>query len=911
MRFELKDFQVGAVKELYDVMRASCEGYYEHSTGTRRHPASCSLCAPTGSGKTIISGAVIEGLLQGNDELELVPDERAAFLWVSDSPSLNRQTMLKFQDATELGVLSMEEMGPDFTQWHTRLEAGHVYFLNRQLLASGNTLVRGGETLTFWQLLRDTIDDPSTHLYMMLDEAHRGLGSNRSARGAETIYGKIIDGEDGSTPVPVVVGISATPKRFNEAMARARARTVQPPVVVSPKDVQESGLLKDKIVISVPTNGGAVESLYTRAACDALNDSTMLWAGWCAQNDVEAVVPLLVIQVPNSVEASTLASLCLQVSDYVKGLDPHASFAHVFGDVGLVNAGSFEIPRVEPEDVQRRTDIRVLFAKEAISTGWDCPRAEVIYSMRRHTDDQYVAQLIGRMVRTPLAQKVSVDKLNAVTCYLPSFDPKAVGKVVDYLTKEGSDDYSGISPDPGSVIVTPVNVEWDEALDDRDSYTPSDEGGLDTPTTRTAPAAAAAATVVTPSEAGDAAPGVPFSEGSPGAPQPPLAQLRTGDVEVRASMPQSVRDAFVSVCSRVRAESNATNWILGATTYAGLLSRHGIDTTEVNAMDAALAREIGDGISIHRERFEEARRSLVHVSTTRVELRYLAPDSVRTNESTEDADDYTIRNARRMADRTFTKLVAEEYFRSVYKPGADIRAINADLAAAASVPGVRGGGGGRGRSRAQTPMKGEGSAVAQCDELGRADFEQQMNTFGIPHTVYLRAPTKDIQNLEYEGFPKHVVNDPETHLAYVKLEDYEKDVLRTELARPYVRAWYRNPPHGLPEHTLSVVYRFEGSRRAMHPDFIMFDDVAGGVMPSIVDPHGTWLPDALGKLKGMCAHANEFGKSYARIWSIDRVDGRYMYLDLKDQATNGHILGDDAESAAECYRRYGRPYGTV
>ena len=911
MRFELKDFQVDAVKELYDVMRASCEGYYEHSTRTRRHPASCSLCAPTGSGKTIISGAVIEGLLQGNDELELMPDERAAFLWVSDSPSLNRQTMLKFQDATELGVLSMEEMGPDFTQRHTELEVGHVYFLNRQLLASGNTLVRGGETLTFWQLLRDTIDDSSIHLYMMLDEAHRGLGSNRSARGAETIYGKIIDGEDGTSPMPVVVGISATPRRFNEAMARVKARTVQPSVVISPKDVQESGLLKDKIVISVPTNGDAVESLYTRAACDALNESTMLWAGWCAQNDVETVVPLLVIQVPNNVEVSTLASLCLQVSDYVKGLDPHTSFAHVFGEGGQINAGSFEIPKVEPEDVQRRTGIRVLFAKEAISTGWDCPRAEVIYSMRRHTDDQYVAQLIGRMVRTPLAQKVSVDRLNAVTCYLPSFDPRAVGKVVDYLTKEGSDDYSGISPDPDTVIVTPVSVEWDEALDDRDSYSPSDEDELDVPISEVSPTSAGAPAVVAPSRADDVAPDVPFSEGDPDAPQSQPMQLHTYDVEPRVSMPQSVRDAFVSVCSRVRAENNTTNWILGATTYVGLLARHGIDASEVNAMDKALARELSDVISIRREEFDKARADLVHVRTTRIELQYLDAGSVSTNESTMNADEYTIRNARRMADRTFTKQVTEEYFRSVFKPGTDTLGINTDLAAAASVPEIVEAVRDKARTRTQALMKRYESVVAKCDELGRADFEQQMNTFGIPHTVYLRAPTKDFQNLEYEGFPKHVVNDPETHLAYMKLEDYEKDVLRTELARPYVRAWYRNPPRGLPEHTLSVVYRFEGSRRAMHPDFIMFDDVNGGIMPSIVDPHGTWLPDALGKLKGMCDHANEFGKSYARIWSIDKVDGRYMYLDLKDQATNEYILGDNAKSAAECYRRYGRPYGTV
>lgn len=129
-------------------------------------------------------------------------------------------------------------------------------------------------------------------------------------------------------------------------------------------------------------------------------------------------------------------------------------------------------------------------------------------------------------------------------------------------------------------------------------------------------------------------------------------------------------------------------------------------------MDAALAREIGDGISVHHERFEEARKSLVHVSTTKTEPQYLAPDSVRTNESAENADDYTIGNARRMADRTFTKQVAEEYFRSVYKPDADIRAINADLAAAVSVPEIAETVRNKARPRTQTLMKKYESAVA-------------------------------------------------------------------------------------------------------------------------------------------------------------------------------------------------------
>ena len=57
------------------------------------------------------------------------------------------------------------------------------------------------------------------HLYLFIDEAHRGLGFNKkdttSDRDNKTIYEKIIDGQpDKNPPMPVVIGISATPERL-------------------------------------------------------------------------------------------------------------------------------------------------------------------------------------------------------------------------------------------------------------------------------------------------------------------------------------------------------------------------------------------------------------------------------------------------------------------------------------------------------------------------------------------------------------------------------------------------------------------------------------------------------------------------------------------------------------------------
>lgn len=86
-----------------------------------------------------------------------------------------------------------------------------------------------------------------------------------------------------------------------------------------------------------------------------------------------------------------------------------------------------------------------------------CPRAEVIFSQRRRSDSTYIAQLVGRMVRSPLARRIDADDLlNSVACYLPQFNPKATQEVVDFLT--GKTDEMGGSA-VSHVFVAPVVVQ--------------------------------------------------------------------------------------------------------------------------------------------------------------------------------------------------------------------------------------------------------------------------------------------------------------------------------------------------------------------------------------------------------------------------------------------------------------------
>ena len=125
-----------------------------------------------------------------------------------------------------------------------KLERGRVYFLNAQKLGEKSLLVRGApersqesaqndlpmpdaRAFTMWDTLANTIADEHLTLYLILDEAHRGMKPPSTGDRAEkaTIVQRLVNGSNAVPPVPIVWGISATVERFNDAMAKAENRT--------------------------------------------------------------------------------------------------------------------------------------------------------------------------------------------------------------------------------------------------------------------------------------------------------------------------------------------------------------------------------------------------------------------------------------------------------------------------------------------------------------------------------------------------------------------------------------------------------------------------------------------------------------------------------------------------------------
>lgn len=405
------------------------------------------LSAPTGAGKTIIAAAAIEELLIADPEL--------AILWVSMMPELNQQTADKFERASDFLRSRLAIIDADPRYDVPVLPGGQVYFLNPQKLGRGATSYRAGDRREhdLWDTLNNTVRMLGGRLVVFIDEAHYGTG--RNANGDGTYLSQFLNGTGrGKRPAPVVVGISATPDRFDKAlMGRESKRYVS----VDINDVRLSGLVKDHLLLAHPTEEIAADVTLLQEATRQRSRMAKLWQAYADENDAPSVEPILMVQLPASVQDRTAADWIDAIREADATLTEH-EVVHALESHGVETFGSHNVRWLEPSRIQESPSVRVVLFKEALTTGWDCPRAEVLISLRRSSDDVTITQLIGRAVRTPLAQRVvGDDELNSVRVYLPHFDEQSVSRVIQRL-RDGDD---AIATD---TIANPVSLVRNPAV---------------------------------------------------------------------------------------------------------------------------------------------------------------------------------------------------------------------------------------------------------------------------------------------------------------------------------------------------------------------------------------------------------------------------------------------------------------
>ena len=325
MKAELFPFQKKALSQLRLMAGEAIHGYQ------RTHANQVvSFTAPTGAGKTIIMASLIEEIFFGGVEYEEQPE--AIFVWLSDSPQLNEQSKDKIDLKADRILLGQCVTISDDSFDQEMLDEGHIYFLNTQKLGKNSNLTKHSDErqYTIWETLANTAREKSDRLYIIIDEAHRGMQGREAGR-ATTIMQKFLKGspDDGLEPMPVVIGMSATIARFNVLVSGIVATTY--PVVVTTDEVRASGLLKDRIVISYPEeNSGNRDMAVLQAAADEWKDKWEHWYQYCFEQHYAYVNPILVIQVQNSTGDNVSAT---DLNDCIQKIEERCNIRFQEGEV--------------------------------------------------------------------------------------------------------------------------------------------------------------------------------------------------------------------------------------------------------------------------------------------------------------------------------------------------------------------------------------------------------------------------------------------------------------------------------------------------------------------------------------------------------------------------------------------------
>ena len=902
MKVELFPFQKRAIADIR-MKTAEAMGSY-HRTHA---PQVVSFTAPTGAGKTIIMASLIESIFFGDENYAEQPN--AIIVWLSDSPQLNEQSKQKIDSKADKIRLSQCVTVSEESFDKEMFENGHIYFLNTQKLSVTSKLTKNGDgrTYTIWQTLANTVREKSDRLYFIIDEAHRGM-QGREASKATTIMQKFLKGSssDGIPPMPVVIGMSATTQRFN-ALVEGTSSTIHKSIVTT-DEVRASGLLKDRIVITYPEEGTVNNDMaILQAAADDWKEKWEHWTQYCFEQHYAYVNPILIIQVLNGTgDALTDTNLddCIAKIEERTGFKlENGQVVHTFGGTtATLTVNGLEVRYEEPSNIADDRNIRVVFFKENLSTGWDCPRAETMMSFKHASDATYIAQLLGRMVRTPMQMHIQVDDvLNDVHLYLPYFNEDTVKDVVEALqSTEGGDiptDIYGESlsgkrfetltvkpkkkkedqPTPGQMTL--FDVFSGQTSDPQTTSTPTEASGTDS-------SAAPSQTTIeqtSPSEPTGQSyqPGIESTapaQSTPVTPQTPIVTTPSGsnsEVSVQESQSEEAEEEDLFDREAVMKFIND----------AGLLS-YNVRALRINDYLKSLYRmaHLLTMSKLHREAIREVQDEIVemihnYVESLRAAGKYddLVQQVKQFKLATqifdafgETVDNYSVHDMFTTTDtdieRQFqiadVKLGREGIgmaYGNKYMDFADLTAFKVDVILfVADEECMK-----RLHSYAEERFHGLNDDyrryIATIDsEKIRKEYDSivsdgdpvSKHNFRLPETIQV---PHEAGGKEYRD---HLFVSEATGTAKLKLNGWEAELIETEEKRPDFVCWIRNPSRG--SWALCIPYEIDGEIRPTYPDFIVVrkDDRVGYVI-DILEPHSPDFKDNLGKAKGFAEYARQ------------------------------------------------------
>ena len=372
---ELKTFQLQAVRALFDAMELSARDIV--------------LKSPTGSGKTIILTHFMHQYILSHPG--------TVFIWLTPGKGgleeQSKEKMDRYIPASQTKLLS-DVMTDGFRE-------NDCCFINwEKLTRKGNNALKEGERTNFLEHIGRAIAD-GLHFVVIVDESHQ----NNTVKANEILQ---------YFHTKKIIRCSATPK------AGAKAKRIE----ITEEEVIAAGLIKKMLVINedfpqVIETGDQTEFLLERAcAKQRLLRQTFLRMG-------KDINPLIVVQLPNRSEALRQG---VEAFFARQGISTENGRLAIWLSDCHENLGGIDALNAPQEAV---------IIKQAVATGWDCPRAHILVKLRDNMEETFEIQTIGRIRRMPEAKHYGNDVLDS--CYLYTLDERFTAGVKQSLGKGALD----------------------------------------------------------------------------------------------------------------------------------------------------------------------------------------------------------------------------------------------------------------------------------------------------------------------------------------------------------------------------------------------------------------------------------------------------------------------------------------
>ena len=370
----LKNFQLNAIKSLLECMDESNRDII--------------LKSPTGSGKTIILTSFMDEYLKSHS--------KTVFVWLTPGKgSLEEQSKAKMDKYIHNSQtkLLLDVMTSGFAE-------NDCCFINwEKLTKKGNNALKDSERTNFLEFIEKAFAD-ELEFKIIIDESHQNFTEKADAIVQLFHTDKIIR-------------CSATP------IVNKSAKLID----IKEEDVIAEGLIKKLVAINEnfpQTLATDNQTIYLlQKAINKRNEIKQLYTDMNVD-----VNPLIVIQLPNNSDAllDTIETFFAQLNiDYEN-------------DLALWLSGRHE--NLENIEENNASQVAVII-KQAVATGWDCPRAHILVKLRENMDETFEIQTIGRIRRMPEAKHYENSILD--TCYLYTFDSKFTEGVKNSLGKNALD----------------------------------------------------------------------------------------------------------------------------------------------------------------------------------------------------------------------------------------------------------------------------------------------------------------------------------------------------------------------------------------------------------------------------------------------------------------------------------------